>query len=97
MKVDEKAIENLLASQSLVEGGGGGGAANSKSKGRKKLSEEPIKDYSPLPPAVRGGGGGGGGGGNGVDSTTKEAYGKCRYVYYGKQSEGNRFIANDTL
>ncbi|CAL8368178.1 unnamed protein product [Gadus morhua 'NCC'] len=25
------------------------------------------------------------------------AFAKCRYVYYGKNSEGNRFIRNDQL
>lgn len=27
----------------------------------------------------------------------KSSFGVCRYVYYGKQSEGNRFILNDDL
>jgi len=27
----------------------------------------------------------------------KSSYGKCRYVYYGKHSEGNRFIGNGSL
>ena len=95
--MDEKALETLLASQSLIDGVDA--SASTKPKGiGKKLSKEPPKDYSPLPPATRNSGGGGGGsGGNGAEASSKEAYGKCRYVYYGKQSEGNRFIANDTL
>ena len=28
---------------------------------------------------------------------TKTSVGVCRYVYYGKHSEGNRFILNDDL
>lgn len=27
----------------------------------------------------------------------KGSFGYCRYIYYGKQSEGNRFIRNDDL
>ncbi|XP_066930961.1 leucine-rich melanocyte differentiation-associated protein-like [Clytia hemisphaerica] len=33
---------------------------------------------------------------NGEDDH-KSTFGKCRYIYYGKHSEGNRFIANNDL
>lgn len=32
-----------------------------------------------------------------TEAHRKSTFGKCRYVYYGKQSEGNRFIANNDL
>lgn len=95
VRVDEKALETLLASQSLA--GTSDSAASKKKRIGGKLSEEPPKEYSPLPQGTRTGGGAGGGGGCDGVASTKEAYGKCRYVYYGKQSEGNRFIANETL
>lgn len=31
------------------------------------------------------------------DDEHKSTFGKCRYVYYGKHSEGNRFIVNNDL
>ncbi|XP_012269040.1 leucine-rich melanocyte differentiation-associated protein-like [Athalia rosae] len=42
-------------------------------------------DYTPLPKSIRG------------PSELKSAYGKCRYRYSGKNSEGNRFISNSDL
>ena len=86
-------MDSLLASAAADAVSAAEAAAKRKGK---KLSDEPPKDYAPLPSASRT-----------MDRTetvagqrtvaTKEAYGKCKYVYYGKQSEGNRFIANDTL
>ena len=90
--MDEQAVDSLLASSASLEA-----AAIAKKKGNKSSDSTPA-EYSPLPTTTRADridAGGVGGGGGAV--TTKEAYGKCRYVYYGKQSEGNRFIANDTL
>ena len=29
--------------------------------------------------------------------SSQSSFGYCKYVYYGKQSEGNRFIRNDDL
>lgn len=49
------------------------------------VSQSPEMPYSPLPSATR-------------DLTKHRGLlGKCRYVYYGKQSEGNRFIRDDQL
>ncbi|XP_069096898.1 leucine-rich melanocyte differentiation-associated protein isoform X2 [Pleurodeles waltl] len=49
------------------------------------VSQSPEMPYSPLPSASR-------------DLTKhRGVLGKCRYVYYGKQSEGNRFIRDDQL
>jgi len=53
---------------------------------RQRRKSSVKDDFSPLPAAYRQGG-----------DNSKEAYGKCKYVYYGKQSEGNRFIGNSTL
>ncbi|XP_068114234.1 leucine-rich melanocyte differentiation-associated protein [Hyperolius riggenbachi] len=48
-------------------------------------SASPDLPYSPLPPVSR-------------DPTNHRGVaGKCRYVYYGKHSEGNRFIRDDQL
>ncbi|XP_053306478.1 leucine-rich melanocyte differentiation-associated protein isoform X1 [Spea bombifrons] len=48
-------------------------------------SNSPVLPYSPLPPVSR-------------DPTNHRGVaGKCRYVYYGKHSEGNRFIRDDQL
>ncbi|XP_073451298.1 leucine-rich melanocyte differentiation-associated protein [Aquarana catesbeiana] len=48
-------------------------------------SSSPNVPYTPLPPVSR-------------DPTThRGAAGKCRYIYYGKHSEGNRFIRDDQL
>ncbi len=52
-------------------------------------STAPVEDEStlprPLPSDTRAGGPG------------PASFGKSRYVYYGKQSEGNRFILNQDL
>ncbi|XP_078499490.1 leucine-rich melanocyte differentiation-associated protein [Lissotriton helveticus] len=49
------------------------------------VSQSPEMPYSPLPSGAR-------------DLTKhRGVLGKCRYVYYGKQSEGNRFIRDDQL
>ena len=92
VKVDEKAVDSLLASNAA----GAAAEAAALRKGKKKLADEPHKEYSPLPSVGRTDKMDSAGRGGGT-AATKEAYGKCRYVYYGKQSEGNRFIANDTL
>lgn len=91
VKVDEQAVDSLLASSASLEA-----AAIAKKKGNKSSDSTPA-EYSPLPTTTRADRIDAGGVGGGGAVTTKEAYGKCRYVYYGKQSEGNRFIANDTL
>ncbi|XP_030628477.1 leucine-rich melanocyte differentiation-associated protein [Chanos chanos] len=47
--------------------------------------ESPASSYTPLPKGSR-------------DARNhKGVFAKCRYVYYGKHSEGNRFIRNDQL
>ncbi|XP_026209844.1 leucine-rich melanocyte differentiation-associated protein [Anabas testudineus] len=60
----------------------------------KPKSEAPIKEggpesdplpYTPLPRGSR------------DAKNHKGVFAKCRYVYYGKHSEGNRFIRNDQL
>ena len=86
--MDEKALDSLLESQAAEAAAAAGGGVGKK--GKTKTGQE--KDYSPLPQPS----------GNAkmegaTAKDTKEAYGKCRFVYYGKQSEGNRFISNDTL
>ncbi|XP_063968810.1 leucine-rich melanocyte differentiation-associated protein-like isoform X2 [Lytechinus pictus] len=42
--------------------------------------------YSPLPSQTRN-----------VDGDHQGTYGRCKYVYYGRHSEGNRFIRNNDL
>ena len=51
----------------------------------RKRSQEDDPDYSPLPDTLAREGG------------HKGTYGVCRYVYYGRHSEGNRFIRNSDL
>lgn len=48
-------------------------------------SESHPLPYSPLPRGSR------------DPMTHKGVFAKCRYIYYGKHSEGNRFIRNDQL
>ncbi|KAM4607825.1 leucine-rich melanocyte differentiation-associated protein [Polymixia lowei] len=48
-------------------------------------SEGDITPYTPLPRGSR------------DANNHKGLFAKCRYVYYGKHSEGNRFIRNDQL
>ena len=48
-------------------------------------SDSQDEKYTPLPTDVAEGG------------DHKGTFGKCRYVYYGKHSEGNRFIVNNDL
>ena len=50
-------------------------------------SEEDSQDesYTPLPRDVA------------AEGDHKGTFGKCRYIYYGKHSEGNRFIVNNDL
>lgn len=45
--------------------------------------------YTPLPPSRTFD--------DDVEQQAKSTFGKCRYVYYGKHSEGNRFIVNNDL
>ncbi|XP_059025798.1 leucine-rich melanocyte differentiation-associated protein isoform X3 [Mustela lutreola] len=50
-----------------------------------RVTASPENHYTPLPAASR-------------DLTNhRGVLGKCRYVYYGKNSEGNRFIRDDQL
>ena len=52
-----------------------------------EAAQEVSSLYSPLPA-----------GGHGHPShQNKATFGKCKYVYYGKHSEGNRFIRNNDL
>uniref|UniRef100_A0A8C6ABG6 Leucine rich melanocyte differentiation associated n=1 Tax=Marmota marmota marmota TaxID=9994 RepID=A0A8C6ABG6_MARMA len=44
-----------------------------------------MHHYTPLPSASR------------ELTSHRGVLGKCRYVYYGKNSEGNRFIRDDQL
>ncbi|XP_066549343.1 leucine-rich melanocyte differentiation-associated protein [Amia ocellicauda] len=48
-------------------------------------SASPVTPYTPLPSGSR------------DAKNHKGVFAKCRYVYYGKHSEGNRFIRNDQL
>ncbi|CAH2321703.1 leucine-rich repeat-containing C10orf11 homolog [Pelobates cultripes] len=48
-------------------------------------SSSPDLHYTPLPSMSR------------DPNHHKGVAGKCRYVYYGKHSEGNRFIRDDQL
>ncbi|KAM5140714.1 LOW QUALITY PROTEIN: leucine-rich melanocyte differentiation-associated protein [Mantella aurantiaca] len=48
-------------------------------------SNSPNVPYTPLPPVSR------------DPANHKGVAGKCRYIYYGKHSEGNRFIRDDQL
>ncbi|XP_006818104.1 leucine-rich melanocyte differentiation-associated protein-like [Saccoglossus kowalevskii] len=45
----------------------------------------PTSPYTPLPQSVKEGG------------QHKGTFGQCRYMYYGRHSEGNRFIRNNDL
>ncbi|XP_076141241.1 leucine-rich melanocyte differentiation-associated protein [Alosa pseudoharengus] len=59
-----------------------------KPKGEEDSSDRPechATPYTPLPRGSRDG------------KNHKGVFAKCRYVYYGKHSEGNRFIRNDQL
>ncbi|XP_056148369.1 leucine-rich melanocyte differentiation-associated protein [Lampris incognitus] len=57
----------------------------SESVSNEPRSENNPTTYSPLPQGSR-------------DARNhKGVFAKCRYVYYGKHSEGNRFIRNDQL
>ncbi|XP_071071978.1 leucine-rich melanocyte differentiation-associated protein isoform X1 [Dasypus novemcinctus] len=49
------------------------------------ISASPERRYSPLPSASR------------ELTSHRGVLGKCHYVYYGKNSEGNRFIRDDQL
>ena len=48
-------------------------------------STEEISPYSPLPSDAI------------APGDHKGTFGRCRYIYFGKHSEGNRFIRNDEL
>lgn len=50
-----------------------------------EASSSGTNAYTPLPPGSR------------DASNHRGLFSKCRYVYYGKHSEGNRFIRNDQL
>lgn len=48
-------------------------------------SAEETQAYSPLPSA------------SSSPGDHKGTFGRCKYIYFGKHSEGNRFIRNDEL
>jgi len=48
-------------------------------------STEEISAYTPLPSESV------------APGDHKGTFGRCRYIYFGKHSEGNRFIKNDEL
>lgn len=53
---------------------------------RSNASQETKSpDFHPLPAELR------------EDPDPKATFGKCRYIYYGRHSEGNRFIRNNDL
>uniref|UniRef100_A0A3Q1F8I3 Leucine rich melanocyte differentiation associated n=1 Tax=Acanthochromis polyacanthus TaxID=80966 RepID=A0A3Q1F8I3_9TELE len=56
-----------------------------KPKSEAAGSESHPLPYTPLPRGSR------------DAKTHKGVFAKCRYIYYGKHSEGNRFIRNDQL
>uniref|UniRef100_A0A9L0SX95 Leucine rich melanocyte differentiation associated n=1 Tax=Equus caballus TaxID=9796 RepID=A0A9L0SX95_HORSE len=49
------------------------------------IATSPECQYTPLPSASR------------ELTSHRGVLGKCRYIYYGKNSEGNRFIRDDQL
>jgi hypothetical protein len=49
-------------------------------------SDREAQEYRPLPVTA-----------DGSQPEPKAKFGKCRYVYYGRHSEGNRFIRNNDL
>ncbi|CAM5167417.1 unnamed protein product, partial [Natator depressus] len=58
---------------------------DAKASSSDTASVSPERHYTPLPSGSR-------------DLTNhRGVLGKCRYVYYGKHSEGNRFIRDDQL
>eukprot|EP00160_Parvularia_atlantis_P018985 Unigene7246_Nuclearia_a/m.22245 Unigene7246_Nuclearia_a/g.22245 ORF Unigene7246_Nuclearia_a/g.22245 Unigene7246_Nuclearia_a/m.22245 type:complete len:262 (-) Unigene7246_Nuclearia_a:73-858(-) len=50
-----------------------------------KTAEEPQPEYRPLPAGLT------------PTGEHTSSFGQCKYVYYGRHSEGNRFIRNDAL
>lgn len=54
-------------------------------RARSRSSEVSGEEYTPLPPTLASAG------------DHKGTFGVCRYVYYGRHSEGNRFIRNRDL
>ncbi|XP_018413660.1 PREDICTED: leucine-rich repeat-containing protein C10orf11 homolog [Nanorana parkeri] len=52
---------------------------------KQDYSGSPNMPYTPLPPVSR------------DPANHRGVAGKCRYIYYGKHSEGNRFIRDDQL
>lgn len=56
-----------------------------KENGSSEEREGKASDYKPLPNKLR------------ENPGNKATFGKCRYVYYGRHSEGNRFIRNNDL
>ncbi|XP_063047173.1 leucine-rich melanocyte differentiation-associated protein [Engraulis encrasicolus] len=57
----------------------------SEEESSERRAENSATPYTPLPRGSRDG------------KNHKGVFAKCRYVYYGKHSEGNRFIRNDQL
>lgn len=59
-------------------------AENLEVKDKNYDEEKPMKSYTPLPEPEN-------------NDAPQGSFGYSRYIYYGKQSEGNRFIRNDDL
>jgi hypothetical protein len=60
-------------------------ASEDLAKQAKKQGDNEESEYSPLPSRLA------------QTGNHKGTYGVCRYVYYGRHSEGNRFIRNNDL
>ena len=51
----------------------------------ERVGEDKVPEFKELPPSTR------------KPGETKSSMGITRYVYQGRQSEGNRFISNEDL
>ncbi|KAI0212300.1 Leucine-rich melanocyte differentiation-associated protein [Lamellibrachia satsuma] len=56
-----------------------------KERGCRDDDDDNPNPYTPLPKDIN------------VEPKHKATFGQCRYVYYGRHSEGNRFIRNNDL
>jgi len=54
-------------------------------KAAPKENEQPTPEYRPLPSDLT------------PMGEHSGSFGQCKYVYYGRHSEGNRFIRNEML
>uniref|UniRef100_A0A9L0TKT7 Leucine rich melanocyte differentiation associated n=1 Tax=Equus caballus TaxID=9796 RepID=A0A9L0TKT7_HORSE len=61
------------------------GPASQVQASSDSIATSPECQYTPLPSASR------------ELTSHRGVLGKCRYIYYGKNSEGNRFIRDDQL